>query len=186
MCHIAFSKIALKNDRPLAIAISYLHYNTKCELWSGKAPINRSTNHILCVLYHKHYGVGIVLPRHINLTGLPVPARYYERGQLREQRNTTILYGWDFVVGNGGVVSKTIQFGVTFKEPPVVICTTAGYSSANPTNIAGQGSAGEIVRGGMATTRTSTSVLVSGSGGGGVPNGVRVTFNILVIGEVER
>ena len=67
MCHIAFNKIALKNDRPLAIAISYLHYNTKCELWSGKAPINRSTNHILYVLYHKHYRVGIVLPRHLDL-----------------------------------------------------------------------------------------------------------------------
>ena len=66
----------------------------------------------------------------------------------------------------------------------MVICTTAGYSGGDPTTIAGQGSAGEVVRGGMATTKTSTSVLVSGSGGGGVPNGVRVTFNILVIGEL--
>lgn len=119
---------------------------------------------------------------------LKLPTYQLDKGVLTPGKESVILKGWGFVLVPGAVAaaSATVSFGVTFATPPIVIVTTLGYKTgSDPATIAdNMGTAGEIVRGGQATTTTSTGIYVQNATATNMSSGARILYNIVVIGEL--
>ena len=122
------------------------------------------------------------------ISGVPTKTRYLNgSGNLSSGTDeTVIIRGWSYGTSTGGAIDVLVNFGVTFKYPPVVIASTLGYKDgSNPTSQTDStGLSGEVARGGQQTTTTNTRVYIASSSGGGVANGTRVLFNLIIIGEL--
>ena len=112
-------------------------------------------------------------------------AVYLNNGSQIVPGKTVMLYGWGFGTSSGGTIQASVPFGMTFKSPPIVVVSTRGYkNSSNPTNADDVlGIAGEIARGGQEVTTTGCKVFIQNASGGSITSGVRILFNIMVVGE---
>ena len=122
------------------------------------------------------------------ISGVPTKTRYLNgSGNLSGGTDeTVIIRGWSYGTSTGGLINVLVNFGVTFKYPPIVIVSTLGYKNgSNPTSQTdNNGLAGEVARGGQETTTTTTRVFIQNSAGGSVSSGTRVLFNLIIIGEL--
>ena len=119
---------------------------------------------------------------------LTLPTQAWDKGTLTPGKNSVILRGWGFVLvpSATAAASATVTFGVTFATPPIVICSTLGYKvGSDPANISDNyGIAGEIIRGGQATTTTQTSIYVQNATATNMSSGARILYNMIVIGKL--
>jgi len=112
-----------------------------------------------------------------------LPTSFYSNGST-SSKESIIIRGWGFATGAGSVIDQTVTFPMTFATPPTAIATVLGAKGgSDPGAMTDAGLSAEVVRGGQLTSTTDTHLYITGTNGGSVGSGIRVLYNLIIIGE---